>query len=55
MILQWVESQTSRRFRKEKRKVPITEGIKRLSLDTSLTAKTSRMVIVTARIEGANQ
>jgi hypothetical protein len=31
MILQWVESQTLRRFHKEKRKVSGAEGIKRLS------------------------
>jgi hypothetical protein len=42
-------------FVKEKRKVSDAEGIKRFSLDTSLTTKTSRMEIVTARIEGANQ
>jgi len=47
--------ETLRRFRKEKRKVSGAEGIERLSLDTSLTAKTSRMEIVTARIEGATQ
>jgi hypothetical protein len=28
MILQWVESQTSRRFRKDKRKISVTEGNK---------------------------
>jgi hypothetical protein len=43
------------KVRKEKRKVSGAEGIKRLSLDTSLTTKTSRLEIGTARIEGATQ
>jgi hypothetical protein len=48
-------SETSGRFRKEKPKVSGAEGIERLSLDTSLTAKTSHMAIVTAHIEAATQ
>jgi hypothetical protein len=47
--------ETSKGLCKEKRKSFQLRGIKRLSLDTSLTAKASRMEIVTAPIEGAIQ
>jgi hypothetical protein len=57
----WVESPKSgnelniRRFRNKNRKVSGAEGIKPLSLDTSLAAKPRRMEILTARVEGATQ